>query len=179
MHIRKIPQLFDLIPFHTFFTKRFGYDNGERIHFGSTTIMTGNNEDPIRDHTASYLELAEFIQINGAMACENLEQLWRRIVFNISILNTDDHLRNHGFILTSQTWILSPAYDVNPSLDEDDLALNIDMDNNALDYDLVLSVGDYFRLTDEQMNDIVHDVKAAIVDWEELSDEIVISKYEL
>lgn len=164
--------------FHTFFTKRFDRENGERIHFASAMTMTGNNEDTIRDHTASYLELAEFIQTNGAMVNENLEQLWRRIVFNIAISNTDDHLRNHGFILTSQGWILSPAYDLNPSIDKDGLALNIDMDNNALDYDLAFSVGDFFRLTDEQMNDILFDVKKAVMDWKELADKIDISKSE-
>lgn len=165
-------------PFHTFFTKRFDRENGERIHFASAMTMTGNNEDTIRDHTASYLELAEFIQTNGAMVNENLEQLWRRIVFNIAISNTDDHLRNHGFILTSQGWILSPAYDLNPSIDKDGLALNIDMDNNALDYDLAFSVGDFFRLTDEQMSDILFEVIGAVTDWEELADEIGISKSE-
>lgn len=165
-------------PFHTFFTKRFDRENGERIHFASAMTMTGNNEDTIRDHAASYLELAEFIQTNGAMVNENLEQLWRRIVFNIAISNTDDHLRNHGFILTSQGWILSPAYDLNPSIDKDGLALNIDMDNNALDYDLAFSVGDFFRLTDEQMSAILFDVIGAVTDWEELANEIGISKSE-
>lgn len=165
-------------PFHTFFTKRFDRENGERIHFASAMTMTGNNEDTIRDHAASYLELAEFIQTNGAMVNENLEQLWRRIVFNIAISNTDDHLRNHGFILTSQGWILSPAYDLNPSVDKDGLALNIDMDNNALDYDLAFSVGVFFRLTDEQMSAILFDVMVAIEDWEELAEEIGISQSE-
>lgn len=165
-------------PFHTFFTKRFDRENGERIHFASAMTMTGNNEDTIRDHAASYLELAEFIQTNGALVNDNLEQLWRRIVFNIAISNTDDHLRNHGFILTSQGWILSPAYDLNPSIDKDGLALNIDMDNNALDYGLAFSVGDFFRLTDEQMSDILLDIKRVITDWAELADEIGISKSE-
>lgn len=164
--------------FHTFFTKRFDRENGERIHFASAMTMTGNNEDTIRDHAASYLELAEFIQTNGAMVNDNLEQLWRRVVFNIAISNTDDHLRNHGFILTRHGWILSPAYDLNPSIDKDGLALNIDMDNNALDYDLALSVGDFFRLTDKQMRDILLDVKQSIADWEELANDIGISKSE-
>jgi Uncharacterized protein related to capsule biosynthesis enzymes len=65
--------------------------------------------------------------------------LWRRIVFNISVSNTDDHLRNHGFLLSEEGWRLSPAFDVNPSIDKQGLALNIDMDNNALDYELARS----------------------------------------
>ncbi len=140
--------------------------------------MTGNNEDTIRNRPASYLELAEFIQTNGAMVNENLEQLWRRIVFYIAISNTDDHLRNHGFILTNQGWILSPAYDLNPSIDKDGLALNIDMDNNALDLDLALSVGEFFRLSEEQMDEIVLEVLEVVGDWEELANEIGISKKE-
>ncbi len=94
--------------YHTFFTQRFDRAEGERIHFSSAMTMTGNNEDTIRDNPASYLDLAEFIQNYGANIDENLEQLWRRIVFHIAVSNTDDHLRNHGFILTPKGWVLSP-----------------------------------------------------------------------
>ena len=79
--------------YHTFFTKRFDRDKEERIHFSSAMTMTGNNEDTIRDNPASYLDIANFIQTYGANVDENLSQLWRRIVFNIAISNTDDHLR--------------------------------------------------------------------------------------
>jgi serine/threonine-protein kinase HipA len=164
--------------FNTFFTKRFDREDGERVHFASAMTMTGNNEDTIRDHQASYLELAEFIQNHGAMVNENLEQLWRRIVFNIAISNTDDHLRNHGFILTSSGWILSPAYDLNPSIDKDGLALNIDTDNNALDYDLVKSVGAFFRLTEVQMEKILIEVKTVVSTWKNEAVAIGISKRE-
>ncbi|MCA9381390.1 HipA domain-containing protein, partial [Candidatus Dojkabacteria bacterium] len=108
----------------------------------------------------------------------NLEQLWRRIVFNIAISNTDDHLRNHGFILTNQGWILSPAYDLNPSIDKDGLALNIDMDNNALDYDLAKSVGEFFRLDNKQMEKIIQEVLAVVATWKEVAKEIGISNKE-
>ncbi|WP_338357345.1 HipA domain-containing protein [Yeosuana marina] len=164
--------------FNTFFTKRFDREDGERIHFASAMTMTGNNEDTIRDTPASYLELAEFVQNHGAMVNDNLEQLWRRIIFNIAISNTDDHLRNHGFILTSQGWILSPAYDLNPSIDKGGLALNIDMDNNALDYDLAMSVGAYFRLDDSQMEQIKNEVLTVVGQWQSLADSIGISKKE-
>ncbi|WP_417872678.1 type II toxin-antitoxin system HipA family toxin [Xanthomarina gelatinilytica] len=164
--------------YHTFFTKRFDREEGCRLHFASAMAMTGNNEDTIRDNPASYLELAEFIQNNGAMVNDNLEQLWRRIVFNIAISNTDDHLRNHGFILTNQGWILSPAYDLNPSIDKDGLALNIDMDNNALDYDLAKSVGEFFRLDKEQMDKIIQEVLTVVATWQKVSKEIGISKKE-
>ncbi|WP_299672118.1 type II toxin-antitoxin system HipA family toxin [uncultured Polaribacter sp.] len=164
--------------YHTFFTKRFDRDRGERVHFASAMTMTGNNEDTIRDQPASYLDLAEFIQTHGAMVDENLEQLWRRMVFNIAISNTDDHLRNHGFILTDKGWVLSPAYDINPSIDKDGLALNIDIDNNALDYELAKSVGEYFRLDEEEMNTIINEVLAVVAMWKEVAKEIGISNKE-
>lgn len=164
--------------FNTFFTKRFDRGKGSRIHFASAMTMTGNNEDTIRENPASYLELAEFIQTSGAMVNENLEQLWRRIVFNIAISNTDDHLRNHGFILTNQGWILSPAYDLNPSIDKDGLALNIDMDNNALDYDLAKSVGEFFRLDSKQMDKIIDEVLSTVTTWQNVAKKIEISKSE-
>jgi serine/threonine-protein kinase HipA len=141
--------------------------------------MTGNNEVKIRDHQASYLELAEFIQNHGSNIESNLKQLWRRIVFNIAISNTDDHLRNHGFIITNNGWELSPAYDLNPSIDKDGLALNIDMDNNALDYDLAKSVGIYFRLDENQMNAILDEVFTAVASWKEMAIKIGVPNREI
>ena len=164
--------------YHTFFTKRFDRDKGERIHFSSAMTMTGNNEDTIRENPASYLEIAEFIQNNGCHIEENLHQLWRRIVFNIAISNTDDHLRNHGFILTEKGWILSPAYDINPSIDKDGLALNIDMDNNALDIGLAIDVGEYFRLNNKQMDAIIQEISKAVSNWKTIVTKIGISKKE-
>jgi len=164
--------------YHTFFTKRFDREKSERIHFASAMTMTGNNEDTIRDRPASYLDLADFIQTQGARVDENLEQLWRRIVFNIAISNTDDHLRNHGFLLSDEGWILSPAYDLNPSIDKDGLALNIDSDNNALDFELAKSVGELFRLDAKQMDAIIHDVMKSVGKWQTLANKIGISRAE-
>jgi serine/threonine-protein kinase HipA len=164
--------------YNTFFTKRFDREKGERIHFASAMTMTGNNEDTIRDNTASYLDLAEFISNYGANVEENLHQLWRRIIFNIAISNTDDHLRNHGFILTDEGWILSPAYDLNPSIDKDGLALNIDTNNNALDFELAKEVGEYFRLNNEKMNAIIHEVLESVSQWKEIATKIGIPRSE-
>lgn len=164
--------------YHTFFTKRFDRENGERIHFASAMTMTGNNEDTIRDNPASYLDIAEFITNNGINIKENLNQLWRRIVFNIAISNTDDHLRNHGFILTDEGWVLSPAYDLNPSIDKDGLALNIDMDNNALDFKLAKSVGEFFRLDEKQMDIIIQEVLNSVSQWQVVANKIGISRVE-
>tara|TARA_R110000868_G_scaffold396876_1_gene669264 strand:+ start:1093 stop:2343 length:1251 start_codon:yes stop_codon:yes gene_type:complete len=163
---------------NTFFTKRFDRENGERIHFASAMTMTGNNEDTVRDNPASYLDIAEFISNQGANVEENLHQLWRRIVFNIAISNTDDHLRNHGFILTKEGWILSPAYDLNPSTDKDGLALNIDMDNNVLDFELAKSVREYFRLNKNQMEAIIKEIVEVTSNWKTIAKEVGISRNE-
>lgn len=140
--------------------------------------MTGNNKDTIKENTGSYLDLVEFTQNYGCNIDNNLAQLWRRIVFNIAISNTDDHLRNHGFILTVKGWELSPAYDLNPSIDKNGLALNIDMDNNALDYELVRSVGEYFRLNNEQMDTIIKEVISVVQTWKDLAKTIGIPNKE-
>ncbi|WP_370453944.1 type II toxin-antitoxin system HipA family toxin [Flavobacterium sp. RSP15] len=122
--------------------------------------------------------MAEFISNHGTNIEANLYQLWRRIVFNIAISNTDDHLRNHGFILTKEGWILSPAYDLNPSIEKDGLALNIDTDNNDLDFELAKSVGEYFRLNKEQMETIIQEVLQATSNWKNIASEIGISRGE-
>lgn len=161
---------------HTFFTKRFDRIGKKRIHFASAMTMTGNTEETIKIHPASYLQLVDFIQNHGFKISENLAELWRRIIFNICISNTDDHLRNHGFILTENGWILSPAYDLNPSIDKDGLAMNIDMHNNALDFELALSVGEYFRLNEKQMIQIIDEVISAVNKWRLIADKIGIPK---
>jgi serine/threonine-protein kinase HipA len=164
--------------YHTFFTKRFDRDKQERIHFASAMTMTGKNEELIRDETPSYLDIVEFIQFSGTHVEEDLHQLWRRIVFNILISNTDDHLRNHGFILTNEGWRLSPAFDINPSIDKDGLSLNIDMDNNTLDIGLARSVGVYFRLGEKEMYDILSEVRSAVSGWQKIAAETGIPRSE-
>lgn len=164
--------------YHTFFTKRFDRMGQERIHFSSAMTMTGNTEDTIKNQPASYLDIVEFIQNYGCKVNENLHQLWRRIVFNIAVSNTDDHLRNHGFILNNEGWALSPAYDLNPSIDKDGLALNIDMDNNALDFELAKSVGVFFRLNQSEMDNILNEVFTSVKQWKEIAQKIGISRSE-
>jgi serine/threonine-protein kinase HipA len=164
--------------FHTFFTKRFDRDKAERIHFASAMTMTGKNEELIRDESPSYLDIVEFIQFSGACVDDDLKQLWKRVVFNICVSNTDDHLRNHGFILTPVGWRLSPAFDINPSIDKDGLALNIDMDRNSLDIDLARSVGSFFRLDGVQMNVLIDEVRTSVQKWEKIAAEIGIPRNE-
>ena len=164
--------------YNTFFTKRFDRIKSERIHFASAMTLTGNNEEILRNTTASYLDIAEVIQKYGANVNADLAQLWKRIVFNILISNTDDHLRNHGFILCDKGWLLSPAYDINPSVDKSGLSLNIDLDNNDLDIELAKSVGEYFRLNVTEMNKIIEEVLLAVKQWRNIANEIGISRME-
>lgn len=100
------------------------------------------------------------------------------MIFNILISNTDDHLRNHGFILTPKGWRLSPAYDINPSTEKEGLSLNIDTNINSLDIDLAKSVGQYFRLNANEMNDIVNEVRKSVSKWQAVAKEIGITKNE-
>ena len=160
---------------HTFLTKRFDRDNGNRIHFASAMTMTGNTEESLRTTTASYLDLVDVIENYGTSVDDNLKQLWRRIVFSIAVSNTDDHLRNHGFILGEKGWSLSPAYDINPSIEKNGLALNINMDDNALDFDLVKSVGEFFRLSGKEMEIILNEVLDAVSEWRSVAKKIGIS----
>ena len=165
--------------YFTFFTKRFDRLKHKRVHFASAMTMTGNNEDTIKENQPSYLDIAEFIQFNESNNTTELHQLWRRMAFNIAISNTDDHLRNHGFILNKSGWQLSPAYDINPSIDKDSLSLNIDSNNNALDFNLAKSVGEYFQLKEKQMDDILNEIKGAVKNWKTEATKIGISKAEI
>jgi serine/threonine-protein kinase HipA len=164
--------------YNTFFTKRFDRRSQQRIHFASGMTMTGNSEESLRDSPGSYLDLVDFIDRNGAQPDLDLEQLWRRMIFNILISNTDDHLRNHGFLLSEKGWILSPAFDINPSVDKKGLALNIDMTNNDLEIELALGVGEYFRLNRTQMDHILKEVIKAVKNWEQVANSIGISRKE-
>jgi serine/threonine-protein kinase HipA len=173
----KVEQIYG--PFKTFLTKRFDREGADRIHFTSAMTMLGYTEQLLRDRIPSYLEIAEFIQYQGAAPAEDLHQLWRRIVFNMSVSNTDDHLRNHGFILTDAGWRLSPAYDLNPSIEKNGLALNVDLDDNALYYKLAFQVGDYFQLGQTEMNRILTEVTSVVNNWEHDAKEIGIPRAQI
>jgi serine/threonine-protein kinase HipA len=164
---------------HTYLTKRFDRtEKGERIHFASAMTLLGYTDGTNFHDGVSYLELAEFITQHGASVNQDLEELWRRIVFNIAIKNTDDHLRNHGFILTDRGWKLSPAYDINPNEYGTSLSLNISETDNSLNFDLALSVGVYFRINAKQGYEIIKKINAAVNKWRSFSKEIGIAKQE-
>ncbi len=146
---------------HTFLTKRFDRDGVQRLHFSSAMTQL-QYYDGEQSQGASYLEIAEFITNSGAQTEADLAQLWRRIVFNIAVSNTDDHLRNHGFLLTKNGWKLSPAYDLNPIVGKHGLHLNITDADNALDYQLAFDVKDFFRLSQTQASQIYDEVLNAV-----------------
>lgn len=165
--------------FHTFLTKRFDRTaHGKRIHFASAMTLLGYTDGQDYKDGISYLELVEFITNNGANTEEDLKQLWRRIVFSICVSNTDDHLRNHGFILTNNGWVLSPAYDINPVETGTGLKLNISENDNALDLNLALEVSIYFRLENDEAVSIINEVKQAVSNWRVIANNIGISRAE-
>lgn len=164
---------------HTFLTKRFDRTSqGERIHFASAMTLLGYNDGTDPHDGASYLELAKFIMQYGSNVKQDLEELWKRIVFNICVTNTDDHLRNHGFLLTKEGWILSPAYDVNPIETGTGLKLNINENDNSLDLDLAREVAPIYRLEKARSNTIIEKMIEIVGTWRELATKYKIPRSE-
>lgn len=165
--------------YHTFLTKRFDRTaEGKRLHFTSAMTQLGYTDGVDAAAGVSYLELVAFITSHGANVRADLEELWRRIVFSICVSNTDDHLRNHGFILTNKGWVLSPAFDINPVETGTGLKLNISEDDNALDLDLAMEVHQYFRLDEAHARNIIKEVKKTVRQWPELANKYGISRAE-
>jgi len=164
---------------HTFLTKRFDRNsNNERLHFSSAMTMLGYNDGEDASSGVSYLELAEFLIQNGANTTLDLKELWKRIVFSICISNTDDHLRNHGFLLSSKGWQLSPAYDINPVPHGYGLSLNISENDNRLDTNIALKSARYFRVDQNEGMSIITNIKAIISNWPKTADKYGLSEYE-
>jgi serine/threonine-protein kinase HipA len=160
---------------HTFLTKRFDRTPESRLHFTSAMTQLGYYDG---EYDASYLELAEFLTNNGANTKADLEQLWRRIVFNIAVSNIDDHLRNHGFIYQDGGWLLSPAYDINPVTPAHGLHLNISDSDNSLNYDLALEVIDFFQLDQTEAEQIKTEVLESVSKWRDVATKAGISRSE-
>lgn len=163
----------------TFMSRRFDRSEGGRIHFASAMTLLGRNDGDNYTTGCSYLDLAQFIIRHGARPNEDLEELWSRIVFNIAISNTDDHLRNHGFLLSSQGWTLSPAYDINPSPHAAGLSLNISEDDNSLDFDLAMSVAPHFRVTAAKANKYLDKIRNVMVCWRDKAVKLKIPRKEI
>jgi len=158
--------------------KRFDRNHGQRIPFLSAMSMLGAQDN--EQH--SYLEIAYALAQNGAAPIEDMAELWRRIVFTVMISNTDDHLRNHGFIYERyKGWRLSPAYDVNPTpleIKPHILTTAIDFDNTSASLDTAMAVAKDFRLSKEEASQIIKKVSAAVKGWRKVASEFGISKRE-
>jgi len=165
---------------HTYLSRRFDrLPTGERIHFASAMTLLGYADGTDAAAGVSYLELAEFIMRNGVAVAEDLAELWRRIVFNICVSNTDDHLRNHGFLLApNEGWTLAPAYDMNPNPQGSGLTLNIAGNDNRLDLALAMEVTDLFRLTLSDAQAQMAVIRAAVGRWRQVAARKRISKPE-
>lgn len=167
-------------PHHTFLVRRFDRTAlGRRLHFSSAMTLTGHQDGDDASTGASYLELARVLVDHGAQTDDDLRELWSRIVFNVLVSNTDDHLRNHGFVLVpGKGWRLSAAFDMNPAPSTGGLTLNISEADNALDLDLARSVAPYFRVRAEAANNIIERSQAVVRKWPTLAQELKIPRRE-
>lgn len=143
---------------------RFDRSEGVRIGYVSAmTMLEATDGEP-----GSYLDIADAIERYSADAGEELRQLWRRIAFSILISNTDDHLRNHGFLRTSTAgWSLSPAFDLNPDPEPGPKRLStaIGYDTDAARLDVLIEVAEHFRLGETQAGIVIGEVEAATSEW--------------
>jgi serine/threonine-protein kinase HipA len=154
-------------PHHTFLVRRFDRtDAGRRLHFASAMTLTGRQDGDDASTGAGYLDIARVLIDHGAQTDADLRELWSRIVFNLMVSNTDDHLRNHGFILVpGKGWRLSPAFDMNPVPHAQGLKLNISQADNALDLDLARSVAPYFRVSVRDAEAIIGRCLTVVRQW--------------
>lgn len=121
-----------------------------------------------------YLDIVDFILRGCTDVRQNLRELYRRVAFNIMFGNTDDHFRNHGFLLTPKGWTLSPAYDINPGAKAHQCLL-IDQYTELSDINALLSASEFYMLERQEATDIVENVRAAIKDWRKTTAELQIS----
>lgn len=151
----------------TFLVQRFDRKDGRRLHFASAMTMLGKTDN---DHEASYLDLVDFLRGYGSQPKKDLEELWRRLVFNMLISNTDDHLRNHGFLLSANGWRLSPLYDVNPVPYGNDLSLGVTYEETTIAPELALETAEFYGLSrkaaEEELKAMAKTVAAS---WRDLA----------
>lgn len=156
--------------YHTYLSRRFDRSaDHRRIHYASAMTLLQHTDGDDAGTGASYLELVDFIKSECADAKSNLEELFRRVLFSVCVSNTDDHLRNHGFIYTEAGWTLSPAFDINANETGTGLKLNIDENDNSLEVDLVMKTAPYYLLSDARSNEIKKEVLTAISQWRKVA----------
>lgn len=160
-------------------TRRFDRVSGARVPFLSAMSMLGAKDNEPR----SYLEIADVLRRYGASPTEDIRELWRRMVFNILISNTDDHLRNHAFLWTGPTgWRLSPAYDLNPvpvDIKPRVLSTTIDMNDGTASMELAFEVAGYFGLDPKGAKRVAGQVGKAAAGWRTLAKKLGIRAAEI
>jgi serine/threonine-protein kinase HipA len=165
---------------HTFLSKRFDRtDEQKRIHFASAMTLLGLQDGADHVEGVGYLDLVGFIMQRSPESKEDLEQLWRRMAFNILVSNTDDHLRNHGFMLTPLGWRLSPAYDMNPNEMGNGLTLNISENSNELDLTLAVETAQLYQLKSNKAESILKEMIDEISNWRAVAKKFGISNSEI
>ena len=164
----------------TFLVKRFDRKGSKRIHFSSAMTMLGKKDGANMTDGSSYLEIVSFLKANGVSPQKDLEELWKRIVFSMAVSNTDDHFRNHGFILSEGGWRLSPLYDVNPDIYGEYLSLNVDSDNADIDFELAVEAAKYYGIEKKEAVRQVDLVKGIVRNnWQVLAKKYGICRGEI
>ena len=161
----------------TFLVKRFDRDGEKRIHFASAMTMLGKNDGASSDDGSSYIDIVDFIRAYGSSPKDDLIELFKRIIFSMAVSNTDDHLRNHGFILNDKGWRLSPLYDVNPVPYGDVLSLNIDSYDNSISIDLAISSACYYDINECDAEAYADEILTMVKNnWEQLAKKYGINR---
>mgnify|MGYP005759698693 CR=1 FL=1 len=164
--------------YHTLLSQRFDRrEDGKRIHFASAMTLLGLNDGDNANTGNGYLDMVDFILQNCTNVEDNLKELYRRVAFNICIGNTDDHFRNHGFLLTAKGWTLSPAYDMNPTLNEYQ-SLLINSHTNKSDLNELLNSCEEYMLQKQSAQQIISEVLNTVKEWQSLATRLGIAKSE-
>ena len=165
--------------YHALLSKRFDRTaDGRRIHFASAMTLLGLTDGSDAQTGNGYLDIVDFILQNCYDVENNLRQLYRRVAFNIAIGNTDDHFRNHGFLLTPKGWTLSPAYDMNPTSNEYQ-SLLINSSTNKSDLNLLLGSSEEYMIGKDEATKIIGEVTNAIKGWRRMAASLGIAKREM
>ncbi len=152
-------------------------ENRKRIHVASAMTMLGYYDG--YNENVSYLEIADFLTRHSVNPHKNLQELFRRIAFNISVSNCDDHLRNHSFIFDKKGISLSPAYDINPDEIGHGLSLNISLHDNSLDLEILMDTHEYYALQKDEALQIIEQVKGAVSGFDVVAKKTGLSKTEI
>lgn len=179
IHAADTKVIFTNDKYHTLLSRRFDRkEDGKRIHFASAMTLLGLNDGDNANTGHGYLDIVDFILQNCTNVEDNLQELYRRVAFNICIGNTDDHFRNHGFLLTAKGWTLSPAYDMNPTLNEYQCLL-VSSTSNKAELGILLDTCEDYMLNRKIAEKIISEVIEVVKGWREMAVRLGISKGEM